>query len=127
MSDMEEIRRKHYSEDFIQELMDAAQSIAVCEKGINKATEKITKSFNTQGTRGADHKSLLLTKITDLKRLSGLYRSVSEKYVDAAVKLTDGVSEDKVLAELHPYNVFLNDQMESEKECYEQVLNMLRD
>lgn len=126
MSDMENIGRKHDIEDFIQELMDAAKGMIECENEVNKATIKIIKSCNAQGTRGADHKSLLLSKTADLKRLAGLYRSVSEKYVNAAVKLTGGVSEDKVMAELRSYNISLNDQMKSEKECYEQVLSMLR-
>jgi hypothetical protein len=45
---------------------------------------------------------------------------------EATEKVLCGVSGDKVLAELLPYNVFLNDQMESERESYGQVISMLR-
>ncbi len=57
--------------------------------------------------------------------MAGLYRSVSEKYENSVVKLTSGISEDKVMAELDLYNISINDQLKSEKECYGQVLSML--
>jgi hypothetical protein len=126
MSDMENIGRKHDSENTIQVLMDTARMMTICKNEVNKATEKIIKSFNTQGTRGAVHKFLLLTKIEGLRRLAVLYRSVSKRYKNAAVKLAGGAPEDKVMAGLLPYNVFLSDQLRSEQECYEQVLSMLR-
>ena len=126
MSDMENIGRMHGSKNIVKELMDAAQRMIVCENEVNKATEKIIKSCNTQGTRGADHRSFLLTKIAGLKRLATLYRSMSNKYENTVVKLADGMPEDKTMAELDSYNVFINDQIKSEHECYEQVLRMLR-
>ncbi len=55
-----------------------------------------------------------------------LYRTASEKYEDAADKLAGGVSEVNVLAELDPYNIFLNDQLKSEEQSCEHVLSMLR-
>ena len=125
MFDMENIGRVHNNNNFILELTDTARKMIECENEVNNATEKIIKSFDTQGTKGAEHKSVLLTKISGLKRLAGLYRSMAEKYNIMAEKLASGVSEDEVVAELRSYNVFINDQMEAEKECYEQALNML--
>ena len=126
MSDRENKGRKHDRENIIQALMDAARSMTVCGNEVNKATETIIKSCNTEGTRGSVHKSLLLTKIEGLKRLAGLYRSVAERYESAAMKLASGDPEDNVLHEFHSYNVFISDQLRSEQECYEQVLSMLR-
>lgn len=113
------------SKNFIQELMDAARSMTVCENEVNKSTEKIIKSCNTQGTKGAIYKSLLMTKIEGLKRLASLYKSVSKKYENMAMKMDGGAPEDKVMAELLQYNVFLSDQLRSEQECCEQVLSLL--
>lgn len=125
MSDMENIGRINDIEKFKLELLDAARRMRECENEVIKATEKIQKSFNTQGAKGTVNKPLLLTKMSDLERLAGLYRSTSEKYKDEAEKLSNGVSVDKVLAELHTYNIFLNDQLKSEKQSCEHVLNML--
>ncbi len=125
MSDLQNIGRKHDSENSIRMLMDTARSMTICENEVNRATEKTIKSCNTQGTRGAVHKFLLLTKIEGLRRLAVLYSSVSKNYENAAVKIAGGAPEDKVMAELRPYNVFLSDQLRSEQKCYEQVLNML--
>ncbi len=117
--------RKHNIEDIVQMLTDASQNMIMCENKINKATERIRKSCNTQGTIGAVNKSILLTKIEDLKRLAALYRMVSEKYENSVVKLMGGIPEDEVMAELLRYNIFINDQLKSERESYEQVLSMI--
>ena len=89
MSDMGNNGRTHGREVIVQMLMDASQRMTICENEVNKAIERVRKSCNTHGTIGADHKSLLLSKISNLKRLVVLYRSVSEKYEDSVVKLTD--------------------------------------
>ena len=125
MSDMGNNGRKHNIEDIVRMLMNASENMTICENKINKAIERIRKSCNTQGTIGAVNKSVLLTKIEDLKRLAVLYRLVSEKYENSVVKLMGGIPEGKVMAELLPYNIFINDQLESERESYEQVLSML--
>jgi hypothetical protein len=125
MFNMENIGKKHDRENIILELMGAVQSMTTCENDVNEVTEKIIKSCNTEGTKGADHKSLLMARIEGLNRLAGLYRSASEKYESAAEKVAGGVPEEKVLADLLPYNVSLNDQMNAEKKCYEKVLSML--
>ncbi len=126
MSDMENIARTHDNENIIKVLMDASKSMIISKNEVSKATEMIIKSCNTQGTKGAGHKSLLLSKIDALGRLEALYRAVSKRYENAALKLAGGIPEDKVMAELRPYNVFLSDQIKSEYKSYEQVLSMLR-
>mgnify|MGYP000358972029 FL=1 len=126
MFDMEDVGKERERENIIRDLMDAVQSMSICENDVNKVTETIKKSCNTEGTIGADHKSLLMTKIEGLKRLAGLYKSASEKYENAAERVACGVPEEEVMAELLPYNVSLNDQMESEQKCYEKVLSMLK-
>ncbi len=125
MSDMGNKEKKHNIENVVQLLMDASQNTTICINEVNNAIVKIRKSCNTQGTKGSDHKYLLISKLASLKRLAGLYRSVSEKYENSIDKLVDGISEDKVMAELLPYSISINDQLKSEKECYEQVLSML--
>ena len=89
MADKGNKDKKHNFENIVQLLVDALQRMTICENEVNKAIERVRKSCNTHGTIGADHKSLLLSKISDLKRLVVLYRSVSVKYEDSVVKLTD--------------------------------------
>ncbi|MBT6049689.1 MAG: hypothetical protein HOI47_03210 [Candidatus Scalindua sp.] len=126
MADKGNKDKKHNFENIVQLLVDALQRMTICENEVNKAIVKIRKSSNTQGTKGADHKYLLFPKIAGLKRLAVLYRSVSEKYINSIDKMADGISEDKVMADLLPYSTSINDQLKSEKECYEQVLSILR-
>ena len=75
--------------------------MTICKNEVNKATEKILKSCNTQGTRGAVHKYLLLTKIEGLRRLAVLYSSVSKKYENAAVKIAGGAPEYQLYKKEH--------------------------
>ncbi len=125
MSDMGTNGEKNNIGNVVQLLIEASQNMTICENEVNKATERIRNSCNTHGTKGEVHKSLLDSKIAGLKRLAELYRSVSEKYENSIDKLVDGVPEDKVMASLLPYSISINDQLKSERECYEQVLSIL--
>lgn len=126
MFDMETGGGVHENKSFILELTDTARTLIECENEVNRASEKIMESFEIQGTKGAEHKSVLQTKISGLKRLAGLYQSMAEKYGNMASKLAYGGAMDEVVAELNSYNMFINDQMEAEKECYDHALSMLR-
>ncbi len=127
MFDMENIGRVHDDNNLVLELTGTARHMIKCESEVIKAIEMIIESFDTQGTKGADHKPVLQTKISGLKRLAQLYRSMAEKYTYLATELASGASEGEVTAELSLYNVFINDQMDAERECYDQALNMLKD
>ncbi len=127
MSDMKNSAGKHSREKTIQKLMDAARSITVNADDLKENAETIITSCHTQGTKGETHKSFLLKKADSMKILAGLFISMAKRYEHAAMKLTEGTSEDEVLHKLLSYNIFVSDQIESERECYEQVFNLLRD
>jgi len=125
MSDMKNSAGK-YSENTIHKLMDVAHTIAVNADDLKETVETIIASCHMQGTKGETQKSMLLEMVDGMKVLAGLYRSVAKKYEHAAIKLEDGIPEDKILHELRSYNVCISDQIKSEKACYEQVLNMIK-
>lgn len=127
MADEKKIAGKHESGNFIQTLMEAAQTMTACRKNIQEAAETIVTSCYTQGTKGEDHRSLLLYKADGMKSLAELYRSVAKRYENAAMKLVSGVPEDKVWADVLAYNTFFADQLESEKNNSESVLNILQE
>ncbi len=126
MSDMKNSAGKQSSENTIQKFMDEARSIMVNADDLKEKAEAIITSCHTQGTKGENHKSFLLKKTDSMKILAGLFMSMAKRYEHAAMKLTEGTSEDEVLHELLSYNVFVNDQIRSEQECYEQVLSIIK-
>ena len=118
---------KHDSGNYIQALMEVAQIISAGGKDILKSSETIMKSCLTPGTVGEAHKSLLLGKVEELKKLAELHNSVANRLENAARKLASGIPEKKVMSEVLAYNTFFADQLESEKSDGENILNMLRD
>jgi ribosomal protein L17 len=126
MADMQNTAEKHSSENIIQALMDTARTMTVNANDLKKTVETIITSCHTHGTKGEAQKSFLLRKADGMKILAELYMSIAKRYKSAAMKLAEGTSEDKVLHALNSYNVFISDQIKSEQECYEQILNMLR-
>ncbi len=127
MADCENTAGKHGSGNYIKALMDVARTMTANANDLKETVEFIVTSCHTPGTKGEAQKSLLQIKADDMKRLEGLYRLVARRYEIAAMKLVDGIPEDMVMDELHPYNVSLNDQIKSELKCSEQVLSILRD
>ncbi len=121
---MEKCTGKQCSENTIQILMGAARNITVDSNILKKDAETVITACHTQGTIGEAHKSVLIKKADGMKILAGLFMSMAKKYEQAAMKLIDGVSEDKILNELVSYNVSIGDQIKSEQDCYKQVLNM---
>ena len=111
----------------IQVLMEVAQTMTACRKNILQAAETIVTSCNTQGTRGEAHKSLLLDKADGMRSLAELYGSASRRFESAAMKLASGIPKDKVWADVLAYGVFFADQLESEKNNSESVLNVLQE
>ena len=126
MGDKENTEGKSDSGKPIQALMEAAQNIFAGGKDILKSSETIMKSCLTQGTVGEAHKSQLLVKVEELKKLAGLYNSVANRLENAAGKLASGTPEEKVMSEVLAYNSFFADQLESEKSDGENLLNMLK-
>ena len=83
------------------------------------------KSCFTPGTVGEAHKSQLLDKVEELKKLAELHNSVDNRLESAAGKLASGITVEKVMFEVQAYNTFFADQLESEKINGENILNML--
>jgi hypothetical protein len=127
MDDMKDIAGEHDSRSSIQVLMEAAQAISAGGKEILKSSETIMMSCFTPGTVGEAHKSQLLGKVEELKKLAELHNSVANRLESAARKLASGIPEKKVMSEMLAYNTFFADQLESEKGDCEYVLGMLRD
>jgi hypothetical protein len=127
MADKKNIGNDQRSGNSIQVLMEAAQTITACRKNIQEAAETIVASCYTQGTKGEDHRSMLLDKADGMESLAELYRSVAKRFESAAMKLVSGVPEDKVWADVLAYNTFFADQLESEKNSSESVLNILQE
>jgi len=123
---MENTVGKHSSENIIQELMNAARTVTVYANDVNREVETIITSCHTPGTKGAAHKGFLLRKVAGIKRLAVLYSSVAKRYKSVAMKLADGASEDKVMHELHSYNIFIRDQIKSEQDSYNQILHIIK-
>lgn len=116
----------HESGKSIQALMEAAEIISAGGKDILKSSKTIMKSCFTQGTVGEAHKSQLLDKVEELKRLAELHKSVANRLESAARKLESGIPEEKVMSEMLAYSTFFADQLESEKINSENILNMLK-
>ncbi len=125
MSDMKKNAGEQCIENTIQKLMDAARKITVGSDILKKNAETVITACHTQGIKGETHKSVLIKKADGMKILARLFMSMAKKYEQAAMKLTENVSEDKVLNELVSYNIFISDQIKSEQEHNKQVLNML--
>ncbi len=126
MTDKKNIYKDYERGEYIKMLMDAAQAITACGKKIQKAAETITMSCHTSGTKGEAHKSLLLTKVDEMKSLVELHNSVANRWKDAARKLASGIPKDEVMQDVLSYNTFFDDQLKSEKSDVEFVLNMLQ-
>ncbi len=107
-------------------LMDASQAVTAYGKKIQKSAATITMSCHTSGTKGEAHKSLLLTKVDEMKSLVELHNSVASRWKDAARKLASGIPKDEVMQDVLSYNTFFDDQLKSEKSDVEFVLNKLQ-
>ncbi len=127
MADKKNIGNDQRSVKSIQVLMEAAQTMTACSKNIQQTAETIVISCYTQGTKGEVHKSLLLDKAAGMRSLAELYRSVAKRFECAAAKLVSGIPEDKVWADVLAYSTFFADQLESEKNNSESVLNILQE
>ncbi|MGR3293326.1 MAG: hypothetical protein ACUZ9M_04830 [Candidatus Scalindua sp.] len=126
MDDMKNTEGKHDSGNSIQTLMEAAQYISAGGKEILKSSETIMMSCFTPGTVGEVHKSQLLGKVEELKKLAELHNSVANRLECAAGKLASGVPEEKVMSEMLAYGSFFADQLESERINGENILRMIR-
>ena len=127
MADKRNIGNDKRDVNSIQALMDVVQITASCSKNIREAAETIVTSCYTHGTRGEAHKSLLLDKADGMRSLAELYGSASKRFESDAMKLASGIPKDKVWADVLAYGVFFADQLESEKNNSESVLNVLQE
>ena len=126
MDDKKNTEESHDSGNSVQTLMEAAEIVSAGGKDILKSSETIMKSCLTPGTVGEAHKSQLLDKVEELKKLAELHNSVSNRLQSAAWKLASGVPEEEVMSEMLSYNTFFADQLKSEKNNGESILNMLK-
>lgn len=126
MDDKENSEGSHDRDKSIQVFIEAAEIISAGGKEILKSSETIMKSCLTPGTVGEAHKSQLLDKVEELKKLAELHNSVSNRLESAARKLASGIPEEEVMSEMLAYNTFFADQLESEKTNSESILNMLK-
>ncbi len=126
MDDKKNTEESHDSGNSVQTLMEAAEIVSAGGKDILKSSETIMKSCLTPGTVGEAHKSQLLDKVEELKKLAELHNSVSNRLQSAARKLASGVPEEEVMSEMLSYNTFFADQLKSEKNNGESILNMLK-
>jgi hypothetical protein len=62
-----------------------------------------------------------------MRNLEELYGAVAKRFESAAMKLLSGIPEDKVWADVLAYSSFFADQLESEKNNSESVLNILQE
>lgn len=122
------IVRGNRSKESMQILAKTAETISRYGEEIQEIAENIELSCQIMpGTKGEIHKELLLSKVEGMKKLAKLYNSASMKYMKAVEKLVNGVPEDKVLADVFAYTTFFNDQLESEEEEANQILNILHE
>lgn len=126
MDNKENSEGSHDSDKSIQAFVEAAEAIYAGGKEILKSTETIMRSCLTPGTVGYAHKSQLLDKVEELKKLAELHNSVSNRLESAARKLASGIPEEEVMSEMLAYSTFFADQLESEKINSESILNMLK-
>ena len=109
-------------------LTETANEISKCGKDIQETAENIMMSCQIMpGTKGEEHKDLLLSKAESMERLAGLYNSTSRKYMDAAEKIANGAPENKVLSGIFAYTTFFNDQLKEEEEDAKQILDILNE
>ena len=126
MDDKKNSEGNNDSGNSIQALMEAAQAISAGGKKILKSSETIRMSCFIPGTVGEAHKSQLLVKVEELKKLAELHNSVANRLESAARKLASGIPEEEVMSEMLAYNTFFADQLESEKINSESILNILK-
>ena len=70
---------------------------------------------------------MILDKADDLKRVSKLYNLASRRLIAAIKKLSKGALEEKVWTDIIVYNTFLKDQLKSEADEVNHILNILRE
>ena len=113
-------------ENIVQMLMKTARNMDVYGRKTQKEAERIVKSCHKPGTKGEEHKLLMLTSADGMKRLAELYWTAAKRYKSAAIKLKGGATYENVLSELNSYGVFLNDQIKSEQDGFKRILRILR-
>ncbi len=115
-------------EELAQILTKAAKTITANSEEIQESAENIVISCQIiPGTNGEAQKDMLLAKVDDLERVVALCNSASNRLMNAARKLVDGVPKDKVLSDVFAYSAFFYDQLKSEENDVKQILSMLRE
>lgn len=120
------IMRHTESRGPINILAEAAESIGAYGRNIQEAAEDIIQSCQSM-TRIEEntYRNILLVKANHMERIAALYNSASKRFMRAAEELEEGALEEKVLSQVFAYNIFLNNQIESEEDEANQILNIL--
>ncbi len=127
MPDKKRIQKEQFIEDYIQELKDAGESMATRGKSTQEAAEKIMSSINNPGTKEEVHEDILLAEVDNLENLTVLYNLISRRLLSAAEKLANGMTEEKVTADMIVYSRFIADQLKCEEEESQHILDSLQD
>jgi hypothetical protein len=107
-------------------LAEASETIGVYGRKIQEDAEGIIQACQIMTEVEEDtYRNILLVKANHMGRIAALYNSASERFLKAAEKLADGELEEKVVSQVFAYNIFLNDQIESEENEASQILSML--
>ncbi len=114
------VTKDHQRKKILLLLTENAKVLAGNVVKIQLHTERIKQSCRKPGTAGEAHKSLLLAKANDLKKLAELHNSAVKHLLSMAGKLANGAPVDEIVNEMRIYCIFLADQLKSgEKEaCY---------
>jgi hypothetical protein len=114
------------NKEFIQLLIDTAETISACGKDIQKTAENIMAVCHIPGTKGAAYGNQLLAKVDDLKKLAVLHSTASKKLISAVCKITNGMPEDEVLSDIIVFSNFYTDQLKCEEDELHHILCILR-
>lgn len=106
----------------IRILLDEVNVLTINADRIQKCIEIIEQVCCIPDTKITKHKELLLNKANDLKKSVMLHRSATKRLLVAADKLLNGVPEDKILADICTYNIFLSDQLKCANDDMRNIL-----
>lgn len=122
----EKVTKKSDNEEYIQALTEVSGVIAGCSGDVQNSAQAIILSCNALGTKGEKYKDILLTKADDMEKLAALFKTASNRLLNAAKDLEEGKLTNDVLSKVLTYGLFLVDQLKCEEEDASNVLQMLR-
>ncbi len=104
----------------------AAANLDACAEGAEKASDSISKSCETPGTKGASQQRLLRTKVQSLKSLAALCNITVTRLMEASAGLLKGEPQQKVLGELLAATGGIGMQLRREQDNDREVLEAMK-